>query len=76
MAYKADVRSVDVQPENQNNGKGKKSMGFIELLTLVFIVLKLIGVITWSWWIVLSPMLITTAIVIVIIILLFILLKY
>lgn len=30
-------------------------MGFTEILTIVFIVLKLLGVITWSWWLVLLP---------------------
>ena len=30
-------------------------MGFCELLTIVFIVLKLVGVISWSWWLVLLP---------------------
>ena len=25
-------------------------MGFTEILTIVFIVLKLIGIINWSWW--------------------------
>lgn len=30
-------------------------MGFTELLTIVFIVLKLINVINWSWWLVLLP---------------------
>lgn len=30
-------------------------MGFTEALTLVFIILKLIGVIDWSWWLVLLP---------------------
>ena len=30
-------------------------MGFTGLLTIVFIVLKLCGVITWSWLWVLSP---------------------
>ena len=30
-------------------------MGFTELLTIVFVVLKLIGTIDWSWWIVLLP---------------------
>ena len=30
-------------------------MGFTELLTLVFIVLKLTGAIAWSWWLVLLP---------------------
>lgn len=33
-------------------------LGFIGLLTIVFITLKLCGVITWSWWWVLSPLLI------------------
>ena len=31
-------------------------VGFLGLLTLVFITLKLCGVITWSWWWVLAPM--------------------
>ena len=41
-------------------------IGFARLLTIVFIVLKLIGKITWSWWWVLSPLWISTALVIVI----------
>lgn len=31
-------------------------LGIIEVLTIVFIVLKLCNVITWSWAIVLSPL--------------------
>lgn len=31
-------------------------MGFLEALTLVFIVLKLTAVIDWSWWAVTAPM--------------------
>lgn len=31
-------------------------IGFFGLLTIVFITLKLTGVITWSWWWVLSPL--------------------
>lgn len=27
----------------------------LNLLTVIFITLKLIGVIAWSWWLVLSP---------------------
>lgn len=34
---------------------------FVEILTLVFITLKLLGEINWSWWLVLSPMLIRLA---------------
>lgn len=33
------------------------------ILTLVFVVLKLIGTITWSWWWVLSPLWIVVALV-------------
>lgn len=31
------------------------SLGINGVLTIIFIVLKLIGLITWSWWWVLSP---------------------
>lgn len=30
-------------------------MEFVEVLTIVLIVLKLLGVISWSWWLVLLP---------------------
>lgn len=30
-------------------------MGFTEVLTIVFVVMKLVGVINWSWWLVLLP---------------------
>ena len=42
--------------------------GFSSLLTLVFIVLKLIGVINWSWWWVLAPLWIPFGIVLVVVI--------
>ncbi|MET4703050.1 hypothetical protein [Frigoribacterium sp. UYMn621] len=32
------------------------------LLTIVFVVLKLTGVIAWSWWLVLSPTLVSIAV--------------
>jgi hypothetical protein len=31
-------------------------IGFFTLLGLIFITLKLIGVITWSWWLVTLPL--------------------
>lgn len=31
-------------------------MGVLEALLLIFVVLKLIGVIDWSWWWVFSPL--------------------
>lgn len=30
-------------------------MGFTEVLTLIFVTLKLTGAIDWSWWLVLLP---------------------
>ena len=44
-------------------------IGFVGLLTIVFIVLKIIGQITWSWWWVLSPIWISFSTVIAILIL-------
>lgn len=40
-------------------------IGFPGLLTIVFIVLKLLKIISWSWLWVLSPLWITTIIVII-----------
>ena len=31
------------------------NMGFCEILTIVFIFLKVLGIISWSWWLVLLP---------------------
>ena len=47
--------------ENKNGG-----IGFFGVLALIFITLKLLGVIAWSWWWVLAPIWIPSAIVIVI----------
>lgn len=48
--------------ENTNTTKG--GIGFCGVLTIVFIVLKLIGKISWSWLWVLSPLWISWCIVI------------
>ncbi|OEC01584.1 hypothetical protein GY31_15105 [Lysinibacillus sphaericus] len=37
-------------------------MGIAEVLTVIFIVLKLTEVITWSWWLVLLPAIISFSI--------------
>lgn len=31
-------------------------IGFLSILTLIFITLKLMNIITWSWWLVLLPL--------------------
>lgn len=48
----------------QSNSSG--GIGFSGLLTIVFITLKLLGKIDWSWWWVLSPLLASIALVIII----------
>ena len=40
-----------IKQENNN----KNGIGFIGLLQIAFIVLKLCGIINWSWWIVFLP---------------------
>lgn len=56
---------------NCYNGGG---VGFTSLLTLLFIGLKLGGVINWSWWWVLSPLWIPTALVIIFALIFFVIL--
>lgn len=54
---------------NQNTSSSSSNgIGFFGLLTIVFITLKLVGVINWSWWWVLSPILIPWAIFLVILV--------
>ena len=45
----------------------KYGLGLADVLTVIFIVLKLVGVITWSWIWVLSPLWISWIIVILIV---------
>ena len=40
----------------------------IDMITIIFVVLKLTGVIDWSWWWVLSPLLIPIGLLIVVLI--------
>lgn len=41
---------------SNNSSSSSSGIGFAGLLTIVFITLKLTGVIAWSWWWVLSPL--------------------
>lgn len=45
-------------------------IGFLPLLAIVFIVLKLTGYIAWSWWLVLLPLLVQVGLVVVALIIL------
>ena len=51
-----------------NNKNSNGGIGLVGLLTIVFTVLKLTRVITWSWWWVLSPMWISIPLLIVVLI--------
>jgi hypothetical protein len=53
--------------KNQNNTSTSGGIGFVGLLTIVFITLKLTGFISWAWVWVLAPLWIGVAIWIVII---------
>ena len=53
---------------NERNNTTAGGIGFCVLLTVAFIVLKLTGVINWSWLLVLAPIWIPTAITIAIIV--------
>lgn len=49
-----------------NKKTSSSGLGLTGVLTVVFIVLKLVGVINWSWWWVLSPILIDIGLTVVI----------
>jgi len=55
------VTKMDKKEKAASNG----GISFAGLLTIVFVVLKLCGVIAWSWWWVLAPVWITVAIYII-----------
>lgn len=44
---------------NAQRAAGGVGLSFAGVLTIVFIVLKLVGVISWSWFWVLSPLIFT-----------------
>lgn len=57
-----------MKDDNQSSG----GIGFVGLLTVVFITLKLTGYIDWSWWWVWSPMWITAGVILGITVVIFI----
>ena len=50
-----------------NNNTGS-SIGLLDVILVANIILKLIGVINWSWWVVLWPLWVSIAIIIIFII--------
>ena len=53
---------------NSNTKTSVGGIGFLDLLAIVFIVLKLCGVINWSWWLVLAPIWIQVLLIVVVVI--------
>ena len=47
---------MDKSQYSVGSGVSGGSFSIASILTIVFVVLKLCGVITWSWWWVLSPL--------------------
>ena len=64
------VKSISENKPTKSGG-----LGFTGALTILFIALKLCGVIEWSWWWVLSPLWISTALVVAILIIVLIIVK-
>ena len=58
--------------DNGNKTTVNGGIGFGGLLTIVFITLKLLGAITWSWWWILSPIWISALLVVLLLVALFI----
>ncbi len=57
--------------ENQNHA-ASGGVGLLEVLTIVFIVLKLCGLISWSWWLVLMPLWIELGIILILFVIMFV----
>lgn len=51
---------------NSKNTTVSCGIGFTGLLTIVFIVLKLLNIINWSWWWVLAPLWLPVGIILII----------
>lgn len=50
---------------NTNNATG---VGILDVILVIFIILKLVGVITWPWWVVLIPLWVSLVLIAIIII--------
>ena len=53
--------------ENNNKNVATGGIGFVGLLQIAFIVLKLCKVITWKWWVVMLPTIISGGLIAVVI---------
>ena len=56
---------------DNNNNVRSGGIGFFGLLGIVFITLKLVGVIDWEWWLVLTPIWVPMAIALIVLLFMF-----
>jgi len=54
---------------NNSSNSSSKGLGLTSILTIIFVIAKILGYINWSWWLVFSPTLIVIAFVILLVIL-------
>lgn len=57
---------------NKRNSSSSSCMGILGVLQIVFLVLKLTGLITWSWLVVLTPLWISLGILVIFLICVFV----
>jgi hypothetical protein len=57
---------MEAHEMSESNSASSRGIGFFGLLTIVFIILKLTGYISWSWMWVLAPIWMPIALVVVI----------
>ncbi|WP_197481843.1 hypothetical protein [Rhodococcus sp. HS-D2] len=69
--YNLIGEQLNMNQESNSSG----GIGIVGILTIVFVVLKLVGVIDWSWWWVLSPLWISAALGVVIFLILLVTFK-
>ena len=53
------IQTFKFKNMSDNKSTSSSGIGFLGLLAILFIALKLTGVIAWSWWLVLAPIWIT-----------------
>lgn len=53
--------------KDKNYNANNTGVGILGVLLIVFIALKLVGVVTWSWWVVLIPLWIEIGLLIIVI---------
>ena len=63
--FEYDMYKEYEKHNNRSTEIAKGGMNFFEVLLMVFIILKLCKIITWSWWWVLSPIWIPLILVII-----------